>query len=164
MKTRQKSQTVKKPKGCEGCPLYHDGWGYVNDTIPKGVKVLIVRDIPSDKSRLSGKAGTSGESWHIREHQAPAMGLDGTREVGFAHILRCRPHNGKDFVSTPPKAEKTNPAIAQCRQYDPSHLLGENGVKVLVANGPLAWKVLSDGVGTMGVWRGFYVERNKDDG
>lgn len=150
----------KKPIACQGCPLYGDGWGYVSDSVPKNndPKLIIVRDMPSKKSRESGIAGTSGEIKGWRARVAPMMGLDARKDVSIAHILRCQYYNGKDYVSTPPKAAITNPAVEHCRVHDRADLI--QSAKVMVANGPLAWKVMSHGAGTMRVWRSFYVIRS----
>lgn len=155
-----------KPDSCLGCPLYGTGEGFVLDAKPLKYepRLIIVRDVPSQDSADAGRAGKSGEMKLFRSRTAQSMGLDGVRDVAIMHVIRCRPWNGKDYVTQLPKADITNPAIRQCRQYDDQELLTHNPdfPKVLVANGRYAWKVCSDNAGTVNDWRGFFTQRAED--
>ena len=151
-----------KPDACNGCPLYDNNDEFIADAIPPSTRVLVVWDLPSAATVRDG-CGKSGQEKMVRVNamkytQIPAY------EVGFAHLMRCRqwiPPKGKSPAKPsqkPPKGKMLKQAIQHCRIHD----VLQPEIEALVALGPLAWKVISDNIGSRSKWRGYYHERDDE--
>lgn len=111
---------LKKPDGCNGCPLQQKGQGFCLDRKVKNPKILFIGEAPG-KNEIQkgepfiGKAGFVLENWLIRA--VPNMQLAKEKgEIMYANTLRCLPPEvqGRPY----PKGEERLLAEAHCRQYD----------------------------------------------
>lgn len=111
---------LKKPSGCDGCPLKDKGVGYCPDKPAKAPRFLVIGEAPGknevDKGEpFIGKAGFVLDNWLIRA--VPTMRLAKEKgEISYANTLRCLPPEvqGRPY----PKGEEKYLAEAHCRQYD----------------------------------------------
>jgi uracil-DNA glycosylase family 4 len=112
---------LKKPEGCNGCPLQNKGQGFCPDKpAAKTAKYLFIGEAPGkneiDKGEpFVGKAGFVLENWLVRA--IPTMRLAKEKgEIMYMNTLRCLPPEiqGRPY----PKGEEKYAAEAQCRQYD----------------------------------------------
>lgn len=111
---------LKKPSGCDTCPLRDKGRGFVPDAISKKDKIRFIGEAPGknevdEGSPFVGKAGFVLKSWLIRVVSTLQLALE-RGEVSFANTLRCLPPEiqGRPY----PKGEEKAQAEACCRQYD----------------------------------------------
>ena len=157
-----------KPDACIGCPLYEYGDEFVEDSLPEGVRILVVWDVPSKDNAAAGRAGNTGQDHTARSVNAMRFAkMKRPYDTGFAHVLRCRKYNpptqrspARPAMPATPSGKALKEAAAHCRIYDEI----PDTVETIVAYGPIAWKVLTDGVGARSKWRGYYHERTVDDG
>lgn len=111
---------LKKPSGCEGCPLQHKGLGFCKDRYVPKPKYLFIGEAPGknevDKGEpFVGKAGFVLENWLVRA--IPTLRLAKEKnEIMYANTLRCLPPEvqGRPY----PKGEEKTLAEAHCRRYD----------------------------------------------
>lgn len=112
---------LKKPDGCDGCPLKDKGKGYCKDKpAKKKAKYLFIGEVP-DKSEINvgepfaGRAGFVLKNWLIR-----AVGdlqlAEEKGEITYANTLRCLPPEFQKRAY--PKGEEKTLAEAHCRKYD----------------------------------------------
>lgn len=111
---------LKKPAGCEGCPLKDKGLGFVPDRLAKNPKYIMLGEAPG-KNEIEqgkpfvGKAGFVLENWMLRA--VPTFQLAKEKdEIQYSNTLRCLPPEvqGRPY----PKGEERQLAEAHCRQYD----------------------------------------------
>lgn len=114
---------VKKPAGCEGCPLQHKGQGFCPDKpAKKTAKYVFVGEAPgkneiagNDPQPFVGKAGFVLKNWLMRA--VPQIQLAEEKgEIMYMNTLRCLPPEvqGRPY----PKGVEKYEAEAKCRQYD----------------------------------------------
>lgn len=111
---------LRKPSGCQGCPLWEKGKGFVPDAISAKDKIRFIGEAPGSTevekgSPFEGKSGFVLRSWLIKA--VPELQLNVERgEASFANTLRCLPPEiqGRPY----PKGEEKVQAEACCRQYD----------------------------------------------
>jgi uracil-DNA glycosylase len=158
---------TRKPTTCEGCPLYDNNDEFVKDSLPEGVRILVVYDTPSKDNAAAGGAGNDKQDWRARSVNAMKFTqLKRPYDTGFGHILRCRKHapatekNPPRPMQTPPSGKELKAAVAHCRVHD----VIPDTIEAIVAYGPIAWKTLTDGVGARSKWRGYYHERPRPAG
>lgn len=128
---------LQKPKGCEQCPLYHKGLGFVPDKLHPKAKFLFIGEAPGKQEiekgePFVGKAGFVLMSWLI--HAVPHIKLAyDQKHISFGNTLRCLPPEvqGRPY----PKGEEKVQAEAACRQYDGERLSGVTTV-VLFGESP----------------------------
>lgn len=111
---------LKKPEGCNGCPLQQKGQGFCPDRRAKNAKILFIGEAPGKNEvqkgePFIGKAGFVLENWLVRA--VPNMQLAKERgEIMYANTLRCLPPEvqGRPY----PKGEEKNLAEKHCSQYN----------------------------------------------
>lgn len=121
---------LKKPAGCEGCPLAAQK-GYVPGRYPPGATVLVMGSYPTLEELAKGEAYSGPSSKEMVEKGLALAGLD-RGEVAFDYTLRCAPptKKGKPAVA----ASVLAAATAHCAQYDQSL----KGITLVLAQGPIA--------------------------
>lgn len=112
---------IKKPEGCNECPLRNKGIGFCPDKKAKRqARYLFIGEAPG-KNEVNlgepfvGKAGFVLKNWIMRA--VPSIQLaDEKGEIMYANTLRCLPPEiqGRPY----PKGEEKTLAEASCRQYD----------------------------------------------
>lgn len=106
---------MKKPKTCEGCPLYEKGHGFVIPLPVSNPTLLLQAEAPGDKEVETGRplVGDSGK-W-LRYNILSKAGIDPDR-VYMDNTLRCllRGESG----AYPTLTEGKKDAERLCRQYD----------------------------------------------
>ena len=107
---------IAKPKGCEGCPLYKKGRGFVPDSIPNGAQYVMVGEAPgagevAQGVPFVGQAGFVLKEWGIRA--VPDIAI---APIGYANVLRCLPPkvHGRAY----PQGKERAAAEVHCRVYD----------------------------------------------
>lgn len=114
---------LKKPAGCEGCPLQPKGKGFCPDKESKNpAKYLFIGEAPGkneieakDPQPFVGKAGFVLKNWLIRAVSELRL-ADEKGIIKYANTLRCLPPEiqGRPY----PKGLEKELAEAHCRQYD----------------------------------------------
>jgi uracil-DNA glycosylase family 4 len=137
---------IPKPEGCRDCPMYQDGLGFVPDSIEPNSILLIVGQNPGRTEEKEGKpfVGSTGEL--LRDTYIPKIRIPESK-ISYANVIRCRWENSNDL---PPRA-RLNGALQTCRQYD----CIPTSTQLIVAQGALAWEVLSNKKGSLSDWRGY---------
>lgn len=127
---------LNKPVGCQNCPLFNKGKGFVPDKISKRLAVRFIGEAPGkneveDHEPFVGKAGFVLKQWLLRAVPTLQLALD-KGEVSFANTLRCLPPEiqGRPY----PKGEEKLAAEACCRQYDTP--LGATHTVILLGESP----------------------------
>ena len=167
---------MDKPAACLGCPMYHDGKGFVPDEHPEGAEVMLVMQNPGWNEEQVGKPAVGDSGEYLNTHFIPLLGLE-RQDVSVANILKCRWYN-------PIKKEKTNDlpsvtgvwnegkkkwdkalgktveqtAVAHCMS---AHWLVPKRIKHLMTLGDLSSKVLGK-VDSVTQWRGFPAPEKHD--
>lgn len=142
---------MQKPPGCQGCPFFGNGDGYVPDEITPGARVLVLLQNPGAEEEKKGKPAIGATGDLLNETLLPQAGLTRGRDVSVANALRCRYTNPATGVRDNglPSGKILDQAIAHCRQYDRF-----SGHDLIVAAGGAAWKAMGQ-TGTISDWRGF---------
>lgn len=111
---------IKKPGGCDGCPLKDKGVGYCPDKHAAKPRYMVIGEAPGknevDKGEpFVGKAGFVLDNWLIRAIPELRLAKE-AGQVSYMNTLRCLPPEvqGRPY----PKGEEKKLAEAQCRQYD----------------------------------------------
>jgi uracil-DNA glycosylase family 4 len=111
---------LKKPAGCEGCPLKDKGQGFVPDKCVPNPQYMVIGEAPGKNEVVKGEPfiGKSGfvlDNWLIRA--VPTLRIAKEKnQISYANTLRCLPPEvqGRAY----PKGEERALAEAHCRQYD----------------------------------------------
>lgn len=112
---------LKKPNGCESCPLYTKGVGFCPDQPAKAkAKYLFLGEAPGKNEvevgkPFVGKAGFVLKNWLMRAVSGIQLAEE-RGEIMYANTLRCLPPEiqGRPY----PKGEEKILAETSCRQYD----------------------------------------------
>lgn len=111
---------LKKPEGCNGCPLQNKGVGFCPDKQVPRPKYMVIGEAPGknevDKGEpFIGKAGFVLDNWLIRAISTLQLAKE-KKEISYMNTLRCLPPEvqGRPY----PKGEEKYLAEAHCRQYD----------------------------------------------
>ena len=139
--------------GCEGCPLYGDGRGFVPDDLSPDLKstVFVLGQNPGQEEENSGRpfVGKTGEM--LLNEFFPRAGLVRGENAICGNTIKCRwIKDGKRTNDLPPD-KMLRVAVAHCTQ---AHLNIPKHIRLVAACGALAWKALG-GKGTISEWRGF---------
>jgi uracil-DNA glycosylase family 4 len=141
---------LKKPQQCKGCSLYGDGNGFVPDEIVPGSSVLVVGQNPGREEEIAGKPFVGDTGKLMMRDLFPIAGVERGETVSLGNTLRCRWRKSNDL----PPESMLKPALVHCRVHD---VIPES-TRIIVASGALAWRVLSNGLGSVSSWRGFLAE------
>ena len=145
---------MEKPTGCQGCPMYQSGEGFVPDEIVEGSEVFVLGQNPGADEEKAGKpfVGKTGQA--MIERYFPVAGLRRGENVSIGNSIRCR---WKDSNNLP-----TGKLLQQAREHcTREHLRIPRSVRLVVAQGALASKVVSkDEKISIEKWRGFLIENN----
>lgn len=126
--------------------MYQSGEGFVPDLIRLNSTLLIVGQNPgrTEEQEETPFVGSTGVL--LKTEYLPLTGIDESK-VSYANTIRCRWENS----NTLPKRSILNEALRTCRQYD----IVPPSVKLIIAQGALAWEVLSNKKGKISDWRGY---------
>lgn len=113
---------LKKPVGCDGCPLKDKAKGFCPDKIVPKAKFHFVGEAPGkneveakDPEPFVGKAGFVLKNWLIRSVSELQLASE-KGEISYANTLRCLP---PEIAGRPyPKGVEKELAETHCRQYD----------------------------------------------
>jgi len=109
----------KKPKSCEGCPLFETGRGFVPDDIPAEATIVIRGEAPArvecEKGKpFQGQAGFVLKEWLLKAVPELQVALE-RGKVGFSNNLKCWP---PEVSNRPyPTGDTKRVAEGQCSQY-----------------------------------------------
>lgn len=106
----------EKPKGCEGCPLFTSGIGFVlGGKLIADPVMLIQGQAPGSNEVESGSPFVGDAGFWLRTNVLGNAGIDADRVV-FDNTLRCLLHGKSGEYPTAKQGRKE--AETQCRQYD----------------------------------------------
>lgn len=159
---------LPKPDACIGCPLYGDGRGFVPDELVDGAEVLVLAQNPGgDEEKGDRVAGYAGgrpvyvadvprpligkTGYELTTTYLPIAGLTRGKDVSLANVLKCRWVKGGRRTNDLPPDKILADATAHCTRV---HLHIPASVRLVVAMGALAWKIVGSG-GSVSEWRGF---------
>jgi len=147
---------LRKPKSCEGCPLYQDGWGFVPDEVVPGAPVFILGQNPGGTEAARGKPfiGATGEV--MERVYFPLAGLRRGENVSIGNTLRCRWRSTNNM----PDGDTLRDSVEHCSR---AHLKIPDGTKLIVAQGAHAWRVCG-GPQPLHEWRGYLNPGTMDSG
>lgn len=166
-KPRQNTNGTSGP-GCEGCPAWGTGQGWVPDEIRERAPVVVYAQEPG-KDEVAGRKflGWEGGQEQYEPHpQAPLIGktgriLDKTflplaglsrEDCSFANSIRCR-----WTPSLPPLTRKeVQQAIRHCTQ---AHWKPPEGARMYVATGEYAYYTLTGHLHDFSGWRGYVMPK-----
>jgi len=150
---------LKKPKTCEGCPLYQTGQGFVPDELVEGALVMVIGQNPGETEEREGRpfVGKTGEA--MIQNYFSVAGLRRGENVSIGNTLRCRWQASNNL----PSGNHLRDAVVHCTR---AHLQIPQHTKLVVAQGALAAKMLSNDPNlSIEKWRGFLlpngVERDR---
>ena len=142
---------LPKPESCRGCPLEGDMQGFVPDELVEEAAVFILGQAPGYNEEREGTPFVGKTGFVMEKAYLPHAGLIRGASVSIGNVLKCRwIKNGKRTNDLPP-AKILNVAATHCIQ---AHLNIPPGIKLVVAQGALAWKMMG-GPGSITDWRGY---------
>ena len=111
---------IRKPDGCNGCPLQYKGLGFVPDQTVPNPDYVFVGEAPGKNEVEQGKpfvgqAGHVLKAWLMKA--VPEVQIASEKnKITLMNTLRCLPPevHGRPY----PKGEEKELAEKQCRQYD----------------------------------------------
>jgi DNA polymerase len=107
----------RKPTGCEGCPFYGDGEGFVDDEVPANAQVIFIAQNPGEGEEVQARplVGVTGQMFRGRFVGKHLPGMS----VGYANIVKCRmQQSGRRSNNLPPLGSGLwKDVVAHCRQY-----------------------------------------------
>lgn len=147
---------LQKPYTCKGCPLYGSGFGFVPDELVEGAEVFVLAQNPGAEEVQQGRP-LCGSTGYVMEHDYfPLAGLVRGQNVSLGNVLKCRLEGHCIFPCNHlPPLGTLNEAVAHCTT---AYLQIPTAVKLVVAQGALAWRVVSGDIGSVTDWRGFTTE------
>jgi len=149
---------IAKPEACRGCPLYGDGQGFVADEILPSAPVFILGQNPRQAEEREGRpfVGTTGDTM-LRVY-FPLADLHRGENVHIGNTLRCRLSGHCTQRGQPmkcnhmPTGKVLAAAVTHCTTQ---HLHIPDDVRLVIAQGAHAWRLLSPRSGSITDWRGF---------
>lgn len=148
----------RKPPGCEACPLYADGQGFVPGVFPAKARVLIVGQNPGSDEEEAGKPFVGKTGQEMTRTYLPLAGL-ARKDTAIDNAIRCR-------WLQPGKRKKTNKlpggkllqeALACCSQYDRV----PESVDLIVAQGGVALQKFAGPKAKVHEWRGHLLPKEE---
>lgn len=143
-----------------------DGEGFVPDSIPEGVDVVVLAQNPGgDEERGQRVIGYDGKKpvyepcapqplvgktgYDVRTRFLPMLGEGVT--VGFANVLKCRLQGPDGRTNNLPTGKVLDSAVSHCT----SRYLRLGNPKLIIAMGALAWEYTQGKGLPISDWRGF---------
>lgn len=149
---------IPKPPGCEGCPLYGDGKGFVPDEIIQASPVFVLGQNPGVEEEHEGRpfVGKTGET--MMKEFFPRANLIRGENVSIGNAIRCRWSKNGKHVNELPGGRTLLDALHHCTR---AYLRIPAGTRLVVAQGAVAWKALGNDT-PISQWRGFLAPQEND--
>lgn len=133
---------TKKPEGCQGCPLYGSGNGFVQDSITPDAPVTIINTYPRTEEVSKGYATPTVE---FSKKYLEILG----ESCSHGHLIRCRPEGTKRGQMANVPLQTLRQAASHCQRY------ATDTARVRVAQGEEALAIIDHSLGSIHDWRGF---------